>query len=110
MPTLVAGIQVFSCRPLGDGDRRNKCAPLRLGRSAGRRAKLAGDAPRLPQQGCFSTVLGQAMAGDDRDPAGLYFGTNSGSVFGSIDEARLGRRSRVICRRFLRSRRWSWDR
>jgi hypothetical protein len=26
------------------------------------------------------------MAGDDRDPAGIYFGTNSGSVFGSIDE------------------------
>lgn len=25
------------------------------------------------------------MAGDDRGPAGLYFGTNSGSVFGSID-------------------------
>ena len=40
----------------------------------------------LPQQGCFFTVLRQAMAGDDRDPAGIYFGTNSGSVFGSIDE------------------------
>jgi hypothetical protein len=40
----------------------------------------------LPQKGCFFTVLRQAMAGDDRDPAGLYFGTNSGSVFGSIDE------------------------
>jgi hypothetical protein len=40
----------------------------------------------LPQQGCFFTVLRQAMAGDTRDPAGLYFGTNSGSVFGSIDE------------------------
>jgi photosystem II stability/assembly factor-like uncharacterized protein len=40
----------------------------------------------LPQQGCFFTVLRQAMAGDARDPAGIYFGTNSGSVFGSIDE------------------------
>jgi photosystem II stability/assembly factor-like uncharacterized protein len=40
----------------------------------------------LPQKSCFFTVLRQAMAGDDRDPAGLYFGTNSGSVFGSIDE------------------------
>jgi hypothetical protein len=40
----------------------------------------------LPQQGCFFTVLRQAMAGDGRDPAGIYFGTNSGSVFGSTDE------------------------
>jgi hypothetical protein len=40
----------------------------------------------LPQKSCFFTVLRQAMAGDDRDPAGIYFGTNSGSVFGSIDE------------------------
>jgi hypothetical protein len=40
----------------------------------------------LPQNGCFFTVLRQAMAGDNGDPAGLYFGTNSGSVFGSVDE------------------------
>ncbi|MEO1194248.1 MAG: exo-alpha-sialidase [Pseudomonadota bacterium] len=40
----------------------------------------------LPQQGCFFTVLRQAMAGDGREPAGLYFGTNSGSVFASLDE------------------------
>jgi photosystem II stability/assembly factor-like uncharacterized protein len=40
----------------------------------------------LPQDGCFFTVLRQAMAGDAQDPAGIYFGTNSGSVFGSFDE------------------------
>jgi hypothetical protein len=40
----------------------------------------------LPQQACFFTVLRQAMAGDAQDPAGIYFGTNSGSVFASIDE------------------------
>ncbi len=40
----------------------------------------------LPQQNCFFTVLRQAMAGDRRDPAGIYFGTNSGSVFASRDE------------------------
>ncbi|WP_425052538.1 WD40/YVTN/BNR-like repeat-containing protein [Psychromarinibacter sp. S121] len=40
----------------------------------------------LPQEGCFFTVLRQAMAGDRRDPAGVYFGTNSGSVFASLDE------------------------
>lgn len=40
----------------------------------------------LPQVSCFFTVLRQAMAGDTRDPAGVYFGTNSGSVFATTDE------------------------
>jgi photosystem II stability/assembly factor-like uncharacterized protein len=40
----------------------------------------------LPQQNCFFTVLRQAMAGDTQAPAGVYFGTNSGSVFASVDE------------------------
>jgi hypothetical protein len=40
----------------------------------------------LPQQSCFFTVLRQAMTGDGREPAGIYFGTNSGSVFASLDE------------------------
>jgi photosystem II stability/assembly factor-like uncharacterized protein len=40
----------------------------------------------LPQESCYFTVLRQAMAGDRREPAGVYFGTNSGSVFASVDE------------------------
>ncbi len=40
----------------------------------------------LPQQSCYFTVLRQAMSGDTQDPAGIYFGTNSGSVFASTDE------------------------
>ncbi|TFL19978.1 WD40/YVTN/BNR-like repeat-containing protein [Jannaschia formosa] len=40
----------------------------------------------LPQEACFFTVLRQAMAGDEADPAGVYFGTNTGSVFASADE------------------------
>jgi hypothetical protein len=40
----------------------------------------------LPQDACFFTVLRQAIAGDTREPAGIYFGTNSGSVFASLDE------------------------
>ncbi len=39
----------------------------------------------LPQKGCFFTVLRQAMAVDRASPAGVYFGTNSGSVFASRD-------------------------
>lgn len=40
----------------------------------------------LPQESCFFTVLRQGMGGDRLEPAGLYFGTNSGSVFASRDE------------------------
>jgi photosystem II stability/assembly factor-like uncharacterized protein len=40
----------------------------------------------LPQRGCFFTVLRQAMATDRAPRAGVYFGTNSGSVFASPDE------------------------
>ncbi|WP_416884384.1 WD40/YVTN/BNR-like repeat-containing protein [Marivita sp.] len=39
----------------------------------------------LPQQ-CYFTVLRQAMATDQREQVGIYFGTNSGSVFASFDE------------------------
>ncbi len=40
----------------------------------------------LPQQSCFFTVLRQGMATDRAEPAGVYFGTNSGSVFASRNE------------------------
>ncbi|MFQ1699034.1 exo-alpha-sialidase [Loktanella agnita] len=40
----------------------------------------------LPQDSCFFTVLRQAMGGDTCDPAGVYFGSNSGSVFASFNE------------------------
>lgn len=40
----------------------------------------------LPQEHCYFTVLRQAMATDGHDPVGVYFGTNSGSVYASVDE------------------------
>lgn len=40
----------------------------------------------LPGQNCFFTVLRQSMATDRQSPAGVYFGTNSGSVFATADE------------------------
>lgn len=40
----------------------------------------------LPERDCYFTVLRQAMAADRGDPAGVYFGTNTGSVFASADE------------------------
>ena len=39
----------------------------------------------LPAQDCFFTVLRQAMAVDNAASPGVYFGTNSGSVFASFD-------------------------
>ncbi len=39
----------------------------------------------LPQAGAYETVLRDAMCGDSIDPAGIYFGTRSGKVFGSSD-------------------------
>lgn len=40
----------------------------------------------LPAKDCFFTVLRQALAVDRATPAGVYFGTNTGSVFASEDE------------------------
>jgi photosystem II stability/assembly factor-like uncharacterized protein len=40
----------------------------------------------LPQQNCFFGVLRQAMATDRLDPAGVYFGTNTGALYASSDE------------------------
>ena len=40
----------------------------------------------LPQENAFETVLRDSLAADSLDPAGVYFGTRSGKVFGSNDE------------------------
>ena len=40
----------------------------------------------LPQENVFFGVLRQAMATDRLDPAGVYFGTSSGTLFASADE------------------------
>ncbi len=40
----------------------------------------------LPQQNAFFGVLRQAMATDRLDPAGVYFGTGTGTLFASTDE------------------------
>ncbi|RUS58829.1 exo-alpha-sialidase [Pseudorhodobacter sp. E13] len=49
-------------------------------------ATWAAKTKGLPVENCFFTVLRQAMAVDAATPTGLYFGTNSGSVFASLDE------------------------
>ncbi len=42
----------------------------------------------LPQNGAYETVLRDAMAVDSLEPAGVYFGTRSGKLFGSSDEGK----------------------
>jgi len=40
----------------------------------------------LPQKGAYETVLRDALTVDALDPAGVYFGTRSGKLYGSPDE------------------------
>ncbi len=40
----------------------------------------------LPQKNTFFGVLRQAMATDPLEPAGVYFGTNTGALYASTDE------------------------
>lgn len=42
----------------------------------------------LPQKGAYETVLRDAMTADSFDPAGIYFGTRSGQLFGSGDDGK----------------------
>jgi serine/threonine protein kinase len=42
----------------------------------------------LPQKRAYETVVRDAMTADSFDPAGIYFGTRSGQLFGSSDEGR----------------------
>jgi photosystem II stability/assembly factor-like uncharacterized protein len=40
----------------------------------------------LPQENVFAGIYREGMAADAQDPAGIYFGTNTGKVFASRDE------------------------
>jgi hypothetical protein len=40
----------------------------------------------LPQHDAYDTVLRDALATDRHDPAGIYFGTRGGRLYGSADE------------------------
>jgi photosystem II stability/assembly factor-like uncharacterized protein len=40
----------------------------------------------LPQEHCYVNILRDAMAVDEHDPCGIYFGTTGGQVYASSDE------------------------
>ena len=68
-----------------------RCTPdgrLRVYRTRDAGASWEPLARGLPQKGAYETVLRDAMSTDGLDPAGIYFGTRSGELFGSTDEGK----------------------
>jgi hypothetical protein len=55
-------------------------------RNAGRSWEPLGRG--LPDKGAYETVLRDALTTDALDPAGIYFGTRSGKLYGSRDEGK----------------------
>ncbi len=69
----------FRCTPEG-------CLRVYRTRNAGKSWEPL--AHGLPQKGAYETVLRDGMATDSLDPAGIYFGTRSGQLYGSADEGK----------------------
>jgi photosystem II stability/assembly factor-like uncharacterized protein len=72
-----------------NGDDRGRYMPD--GAAAVWRTRDAGDTWQrfgagLPQENAYLGVLREAMAVDQADPAGVYFGTSSGQLYASADE------------------------
>jgi serine/threonine protein kinase len=61
---------------------------LRVYRSRNAGASWEPLARGLPQKRAYETVLRDAMTVDSFDPVGIYFGTRSGQLFGSLDEGK----------------------
>lgn len=56
----------------------------------------------LPQQHAYVSILRDAMSSDSLDPAGIYFGTSNGQLFGSNDggetwNALFGYLPKILC-------------
>jgi photosystem II stability/assembly factor-like uncharacterized protein len=65
-----------------------RCTPegrMRVYRTRDAGASWEALARGLPQENALETVLRDGMDTDDLNPAGVYFGTRSGSVYGSSD-------------------------
>jgi hypothetical protein len=61
-------------------------AQLRVYRTTNRGASWEPLCNGLPQQDAYITVLRDAFCSDQLSPAGLYFGTRGGEVYGSSDD------------------------
>ena len=69
----------------GDFDRVTPGGALRVYETSDRGASWRPLAEGLPQKDAYLTILRQAFAHDGGKPLGLYFGAESGDVFGSAD-------------------------
>ena len=70
---------------VADIDRVPPDGRLLVWETADRGNSWTGRGTGLPDAGAYLTVLRQAFCDDDGDPLGLWFGTESGTVFGSVD-------------------------
>jgi photosystem II stability/assembly factor-like uncharacterized protein len=70
---------------VADVDRVPPGGRLRVWETADRGASWTARGTGLPEEGAYLTVLRQAFCDDGADPLGLWFGTESGTVFGSVD-------------------------
>jgi len=68
-----------------DIDRVTPDGKLRVYQTLDRGSTWQPLASGLPQKDTYLTILRQALCQDGQDPLGLYFGTKSGTVFGSVD-------------------------
>jgi photosystem II stability/assembly factor-like uncharacterized protein len=69
----------------GDFDRVTPDGQVRVFETRDRGQTWAALTEGLPQENAYLTVLRQAFGHDGADPLGLYFGAESGEVFGSAD-------------------------
>jgi photosystem II stability/assembly factor-like uncharacterized protein len=69
----------------GDFDRVTTDGMVRVFETRDRGATWVARAEGLPSGDAYLTVLRQAFGHDGRAPIGLYFGAESGEVFGSVD-------------------------
>jgi len=69
----------------GDFDRVTPDGRVRVYETRDRGGSWSPLTDGLPQENAYLTVLRQAFGHDGADPLGLYFGAESGEVFGSAD-------------------------
>ncbi|MFQ5525972.1 MAG: MoaD/ThiS family protein [Thermoanaerobaculia bacterium] len=70
---------------VADVDRVTPDGKVRVYETGDRGSSWRARGDGLPEEDAFLTVLRQAFCHDGGDPLGLYFGTRTGSVFGSAD-------------------------
>ena len=90
-----------TCRAAIRQTRRRRSGARAMAAPAGRRCA------RACRRDAFFGVLRQAMATDALDPAGVYFGTNTGALSPAPTRATAGAPSPSTCPRSARSKPWS---